>query len=107
MYAHPQHGGGEAVKALRRQAGAWLKQRRVKIGLTQRALAELVGFEYYTMVSMIEAGRGRVPPDHYRKWAAALNIDAKEFVQHIMQFYDPVTHDILFADQSQQEAEAG
>lgn len=98
MYSHPQHGGGEEVKELRRQAGAWLKSRRTEVGLTQRALAESVGLEYYTMVSMIEAGRGRIPPDSYLAWAGALQMQPAEFVRTLMQFYDPITHSILFGD---------
>lgn len=100
MYTHPQHGGGEEVKELRRQAGAWLKNRRGEVGLTQRALAESVGLEYYTMVSMIEAGRGRIPPDSYLAWAKALQMEPPEFVRILMQFYDPITHSILFGDGS-------
>ncbi len=98
MYTHPQHGGGEEVKELRRRAGAWLKNRRTEVGLTQRALAEAVGLEYYTMVSMIEAGRGRIPPDSYLAWASALQMAPAEFVRTLMQFYDPITHAILFGD---------
>jgi|APHig6443717497_1056834.scaffolds.fasta_scaffold02355_7 transcriptional regulator with XRE-family HTH domain len=98
MYTHPQHGGGEEVKELRRRAGSWLKSRRTEVGLTQRALAEAVGLEYYTMVSMIEAGRGRIPPDSYLAWANALKMEPAEFVRTLMQFYDPITHAILFGD---------
>ncbi|MDG5497970.1 helix-turn-helix transcriptional regulator [Niveispirillum sp. BGYR6] len=98
MYTHPQHGGGEEVKELRRRAGAWLKNRRTEVGLTQRALAEAVGLEYYTMVSMIEAGRGRIPPDSYLAWASALQMAPAEFVRTLMQFYDPITHAILFGE---------
>jgi transcriptional regulator with XRE-family HTH domain len=100
MYTHPQHGGGEEVKELRRRAGSWLKNRRTEVGLTQRALAEAVGLEYYTMVSMIEAGRGRIPPDSYLAWADALQMEPVEFVRTLMQFYDPITHSILFGDGS-------
>jgi transcriptional regulator with XRE-family HTH domain len=98
MYSHPQHGGGEEVKELRRQAGAWLKARRAEVGLTQRALADAVGLEYYTMVSMIEAGRGRIPPDSYLAWAGALRMEPAEFVRTLMQFYDPITYAILFGN---------
>jgi transcriptional regulator with XRE-family HTH domain len=98
MYTHPQHGGGEEVKELRRRAGSWLKNRRTEVGLTQRALAEAVGLEYYTMVSMIEAGRGRIPPDSYLAWAKALEMEPAELVRTLMQFYDPITHAILFGD---------
>lgn len=98
MYTHPQHGGGDEVKELRRRAGSWLKNRRMEVGLTQRALAEAVGLEYYTMVSMIEAGRGRIPPDSYLAWAKALEMQPALFVRTLMQYYDPITHAILFGD---------
>ena len=63
-----------------------------------KAVAEAVGLEYYTMVSMIEAGRGRIPPDSYLAWAAALQMQPAEFVRTLMQFYDPITHSILFGE---------
>lgn len=96
MYTHPQHGGGDEVKALRRRAGAWLKTRRIEVGLTQRSLADAVGLDYYTMVSMIEAGRGRIPPDSYLAWARALQMEPRDLVRILMQFYDPITYAILF-----------
>jgi len=61
MYAHPQYNGGEGTKLLRREAGIWLKELREARGLSQRDLANLVGVEYYTFISQIESGRGRIP----------------------------------------------
>lgn len=80
----------------RREAGAWLRQIREARGFTQRQLAERVGIEYYTFVSQIEAGRGRIPADRYQKWADALQIDPKIFVQNLLHFYEPATYQILF-----------
>ena len=57
-----------------------------------------VGAEYYTFISQLEAGRGRIPPDRYTAWAKALEIDSKIFVQNLLRFYDPMTHAILFGD---------
>lgn len=51
----------------RREAGVWLRQLREERGFTQRQLAERVGIEYYTFVSQIEAGRGRIPADRYQE----------------------------------------
>lgn len=79
-------------------AGSWLKELRERRGLSQRALAELVGAEYYTFISQLETGRGRIPPDRYEDWAKALGIPAAEFVRTLMRYYDPVTYGILFAD---------
>jgi transcriptional regulator with XRE-family HTH domain len=86
------------VQELRRMAGHWLKEVREKRGLSQRQLAKLVGAEYYTFISQLENGRGRIPPDRYREWAVALNVEAAEFVQTLMKYYDPVTHEILFGE---------
>lgn len=98
MYVHPQHGGGANVKDLRRAGGAWLKQCRLNKGLTQLQIAEAVGLENYTMVSMIESGRGRIRPESYRLWAAAMDLSPREFVENIMKYYDPIAYEILFED---------
>jgi transcriptional regulator with XRE-family HTH domain len=84
------------VQELRRLAGVWLKERRERRGLSQRQLAKLIGAEYYTFVSQLENGRGRIPPDRYLEWATALDIEPAEFVRTLMRYYDPVTHRILF-----------
>lgn len=80
----------------RREAGVWLRQLREARGFTQRQLAERVGIEFYTFVSQIEAGRGRIPADRYQKWADALEIDPKYFVKKMLHFYEPATYQILF-----------
>ena len=98
MYVHQQRVGSEEVQELRREGGRFLKELREKRGLSQRQLAAQVGAEYYTFISQLETGRGRVPPDRYRVWAEALGVDAKEFVRSLMRFYDPQTFEILFGD---------
>jgi transcriptional regulator with XRE-family HTH domain len=85
----------------RREAGAWLRNLRETKGFTQRQLAERVGIEYYTFVSQIEAGRGRIPADRYQKWADALEMEPKIFVKKMLFFYEPVTHQILFGEYSE------
>jgi transcriptional regulator with XRE-family HTH domain len=96
MYSNPQKPSDEEVGELRKDAGHWLKKLREDRGLSQRDLAEKVGVEYYTFISQVESGRGRIPPDRYRVWARALGLPAKEFVLHLMRYYDPVTYRILF-----------
>ena len=98
MYTHNQLRSDVDVQELRRAAGMWLKELRERRGLSQRQLAKLVGAEYYTFISQLETGRGRIPPDRYREWAQALHIDPAEFVRTLMKYYDPMTHKILFGD---------
>lgn len=98
MYSHPQHGAGNEAQKLRKEAGVWLKSMREAAGLSQRELAARIKVDYYTFVSQIESGRGRVPPDRYAAWAEALGIDIQDFVRRLMRYYDPVTHSLLFPD---------
>jgi transcriptional regulator with XRE-family HTH domain len=84
------------TKELRIQAGRWLRALRENRGLSQRELAQKVGAEYYTLISQLEHGRGRISPDDYLVWAGALGVDEREFVLRLMFHYDPLTHGILF-----------
>jgi transcriptional regulator with XRE-family HTH domain len=96
MYGNPQKRSISDVQELRREGGRWLKDLREKNGLSQRQLASAVGAEYYTFVSQLETGRGRIPPDRYVIWAKALNMPPREFVKQLMRYYDPVTFGLLF-----------
>ena len=98
MYAHPQQDSTYDVRALRQQAGRWLRQLRERQGLSQRGLADLVSVEYYSFISQLETGRGRVPPERYAQWAHALGLEPAEFVKGLMRYYDPITYGILFED---------
>lgn len=100
MYTHNQKRSTEEVQELRQRAGRWLKELREKRGLSQRQLAELTDTEYYTFISQLETGRGRIPPDRYRSWAEALGVPARQFVRELLAYYDPVTFDILFGDEA-------
>lgn len=96
MFSNPQRRSDMAVQSLRREAGRYLRDLRERQGLSQRQLADRVGTEYYTFVSQLETGRGRIPPDKYQTWAEALDVPAREFVYHLLRYYDPVTFGLLF-----------
>jgi len=81
---------------LRHAVGVWLKELREASGLSQRDLANRLDLEYYTFISQLENGRGRIPANRYRDWAQALNVDEKTFVKRLLSYYDPVTYEILF-----------
>ena len=85
-----------SVAALRREAGIWLRERRIDARLTQRDLAKLLSMEYYTFISQIESGRGRVPPEKYRDYADALRVDRRDFATMMLKFYDHWTYDLIF-----------
>ena len=96
MYSNPQRRTSSETIELRKEGGAWLKSLREARGLSQRKLADLIGTDYYTFISQLETGRGRIPPDRYVAWADALGVEPREFVKNVLQFYDPITYEILF-----------
>jgi transcriptional regulator with XRE-family HTH domain len=101
MYGNPQRRNHAVVQDLRREGGRWLKQRRERLGLSQRQFADRVGVEYYTFVSQLETGRGRIPPDRYTDWARALEMRSRDFVREMLRYYDPIIYDILFSQEDE------
>lgn len=97
QHVEPISGAQDPRQDLRLQAGAWLRCMRENAGLSQRDLATKVGVLYYTFVSQIEGGKGRLPPERYEKWAEALGIDARDFSIQMLGFYEPTTYRLIFA----------
>lgn len=87
---------GEESKRLRKQVGEYLRALRETRGLTQRELAEFLDLNYYTFISQLESGVGRVPPHLYVHYARALNTDPHEFAKVMLRHYDPFTYQALF-----------
>ena len=83
-------------KQLRKQAGAWLKELRGQAGLSQIQLADVLGFKYYTFISQVENGFGRVPVESMEAWAKALNADPSSFAKRLLSFYEPELYRLLF-----------
>lgn len=102
MYHNPRKRVEPDSLALRRQAGRWLKQKREERNLSQRQLADLLGLEYYTFISQLETGRGRIPPERYADWAAALAMTPRDFVFVLMRYYDPITFSLLFPEETEE-----
>jgi transcriptional regulator with XRE-family HTH domain len=85
-----------AAKELRRQAGTWLKELRGRAGLSQLQLAERLNLKYYTFVSQVENGFGRVPTESMEAWGRALGVEPPAFARQLLSFYDPELHRLLF-----------
>ncbi len=85
----------DMTKELRRRLGRWLKQQRESAGLTQADLAERLGLRYYSFVSQVENGIGRIPQDLYAPWARALAIDGREFAMTVLAHMEPGLHELI------------
>jgi transcriptional regulator with XRE-family HTH domain len=84
------------AKQLRKEAGSWLRDMRRKAGLSQIELASRLGLKYYTFISQVENGVGRVPSESMEVWAQALGVAPTQFARTLLSFYDPQLHRLLF-----------
>lgn len=84
------------TKEMRKQAGRWLSARREAAGITQAQLAEQVGYRYYTFVSQVEGGHGRVPSEHFEQWADCISVPRQDFAKMLLRFYEPDVFRLLF-----------
>jgi transcriptional regulator with XRE-family HTH domain len=85
---------------LRKDAGRWLKQQRQTAGLSQVQLSQQLGLKYYTFISQVENGFGRVPVSLMEQWARALNLDPTGFARQLVSFYDPQLYSLLFKEET-------
>jgi transcriptional regulator with XRE-family HTH domain len=83
-------------KQLRKQAGTWLKDLRKLAGLSQIELAARLNLKYYTFISQVENGFGRVPIESMEAWARALGMSPPEFARHLVSFYEPELYRLLY-----------
>lgn len=98
MTASQRKANSEESKEHRLALGVWLRELREEQGLSQRDLSEVLGLDYYTFISQLENGRGKIPSNRYRDWAQALGQDSKTFVRQLLMHYDPMSYEILFSD---------
>jgi transcriptional regulator with XRE-family HTH domain len=90
----------EEAKKLRKQAGIYLRGLRVDAGLSQAQVAKAIGWEYFTMVSQVERGLTRVPPELLGKYAGVVQADRQEFTKTLLKLYDPHVYKALFGGQN-------
>jgi transcriptional regulator with XRE-family HTH domain len=77
------------ARIARADAGQYLKQCRKTAGLTQKELADLLSLKYYTFISQVENGQGRLPPNLWVKTAKAVDVEVVQFALQLLEFYDP------------------
>ena len=82
----------------KKQAGSWLRSQRHRAGLSQIDVANRLGFKYYTFVSQIENGYGRVPSHNMADWARVLGLRPRSFARTLLGYYDPALYGALFEE---------
>lgn len=90
----------EETREQRVTLGLWLRSLREEHGLSQRELADLLSLDYYTFISQLENGRGKIPAHRYVEWANALRQEPQSFVKMLLKHYEPMTYRVLFEDEA-------
>ncbi|MFG6573902.1 MULTISPECIES: helix-turn-helix transcriptional regulator [unclassified Sulfitobacter] len=80
------------------ELGGWLKSLREAQGLSQRKMAEELSLDYYTFISQLETGRGKIPSARYGDWAKVLDQQPKPFMKKLLSYYEPEAYEMLFGD---------
>jgi transcriptional regulator with XRE-family HTH domain len=87
------------AKLMRRRAGGYIRSLRQEAELTQQQVAKHLGYDYYTFISQVELGYGRVPSEDLAKWAEVLRVEKGEFAKRMLSFYDPYLYYAIFGGQ--------
>jgi transcriptional regulator with XRE-family HTH domain len=69
--------------ALRRKVGAFLRERRQELGLTQREIADSLGYVSLNSISNLETGREGLPAKRIYAWADILQLPRDAFFRFV------------------------
>lgn len=94
----------QEARIARANAGGYVQRLRLAAGLTQRDLAMKLNLKYYSFISQVENGQGRLPPYLWVKTAKALGVDIKEFSLCLLEYYDPHAHAAITTQEELKEA---
>ena len=89
----------------RTELGSWLKALRLERGLSQRQLADALSLDYYTFISQLETGRGKIPSSRYFDWAIALGQEPRAFMIDLLRFYEPEAYQMIFGAEEGEPAD--
>lgn len=70
-------------RALRRRVGAWVKARRMELGLSQGAMIRELGYVSRNSISNIETGREGLPAKRVYDWADLLRVPRDAFFHFV------------------------
>lgn len=88
----------------RESLGQVLKDARTRQGFTQKALAEALELEYYTMISQMELGYISIPASLWMGIAKVLKMDEYRWVMICLSEYHPEVYKAIFNNRSISES---
>lgn len=78
-----------------KKVGTVLKRLRLKAGLTQKELADKASIRYYTWISQMEIGKGKMQTENIRPFAEALGVSPAWLARTMVRAYDPELYTLL------------
>ena len=85
----------ETMQRLQLEVGAFIREKREALGITQKELGRLIGVTN-NHISDIENGHRKVSPERYMEFVKILGLDREAFGKMVLLHYDPVTYRLLF-----------
>jgi len=83
-------------RILKQRGGQYIRKLRKKAGKTQLELSKALGYDYYSFISQVEQGTSKIPSEALGQWAAALNVDLREFATRLLEYYEPEFYQAIF-----------
>lgn len=84
------------MKRNRQRLGMWLKGLRNARQMTQKDVAQHMGWAYYTFVSQLETGYTMLPDGDWTRLAKLYDIPADQFAKKMIAFSKPEVFACLF-----------
>jgi transcriptional regulator with XRE-family HTH domain len=78
-----------------KRIGTFLKQHRVKAGLTQSDVAQKLGYTSPQFISNIERGLCSAPVKHLKDFAKMYNVNTEELIQLLLTEHESVLRSAL------------
>lgn len=92
------YGDARLKKRMRQEAGFYVRALRERMGLSQVELSMRLGLSFNSFVSQVETGRSRIPTSSMPEWAAALEVDEREFARNMLRYYEPALYEVIYGD---------
>ena len=73
----------------------FIVNRQAALGITNRELADSVGYHHPNMITMIRRGKTKLPVDKVQQFADALGVDPIWFLRRVLQEYMPETLTVI------------
>ena len=88
------------------KAGIYLEEQRQLSGVTQKEIAEAVGYEFYSIISQLEGGHTDLPKAMWVDYAKVLGVDPSLFAKTLLEAYSSDAHSLANSEAVSPDAQS-